>query len=98
MSAPSATNVNRDTTAADYLNWLRQWALSQQAINSAGTTFTPNYIMQQNDIIDISDSVSIGPVEPAADTIDIGDSMTLTTQNTGTFKYDTAEYNFGDYA
>lgn len=90
----STTNVNRDTTAADYLNWLRAWAQSQQAAGTAGTVFTPNYILQTGDSLVLSDSVSLGPVEPASDNLVLTDSMSLTTVNVGAFVIGTAQIGF----
>ena len=80
MSA-SATNVNRDTTAADYLNWLRLYAQSQQAAGTAGSSFTPNYILQFADGFTLSDSVALGPVETMTDSFVLTDAVTLTTSD-----------------
>lgn len=77
MSA-SATNVARDTTSADYLNWLRLYAQSNQADQTAGTNFTPEYILQIGDTIDITDALSFGATESLADTIDITDALSVT--------------------
>ncbi|HJU13654.1 MAG TPA: hypothetical protein VJ792_04285 [Candidatus Nitrosotalea sp.] len=77
MSA-SATNVARDTNAVDYLSWLRLYVQSNQAAQTAGTNFTPEYIMQVGDTIDITDAVSLGALESVSDTIDITDSFTVT--------------------
>lgn len=90
----SSTNVVRDTTGADYLNWLRQWAQSQQAAGAAGTVFTPSYILQPSDSFVLSDSVSLGPVEAANDNLVLTDSVNLTTVNVGAFVIGTAQIGF----
>ena len=72
--------------------------MSQQAAGAAGSNFTPEYIFQFADGINITDSVSLGPVEPASDGIDITDSVSMTSQNTGTFLIDSAQIDFSDMA
>jgi len=96
MSSLSSTAVNRDTTAVDYLNYLRQYASSQQALNSAGSNITQDYILQLSDVIDITDTLVLGSVESLANTIDITDTVTQTSQTTGTFLIDTAKIDFSD--
>lgn len=95
----SSTNVVRDTTGSDYLNNLRLTDQSIQAGNTAQTNYTPLYIIQEGDVVDITDSVSNnGNQQSQADTIDITDSVSETNQNTGTFLIDTAKIGFADLA
>ncbi len=76
----SATNVNRETTAADYLNWLRIYQQQMQAKNSAGTNFTPDYILIISDTINITDTLSNNAnLQTFADTINITDTSLVLT-------------------
>lgn len=95
----SATNVVRDTTAADLLNGVRMQQASDLTGNQAQSSPILVYQIPQIDTADITDSVSTNPnIENLADTVDITDNVNNATQNTGTFVYDTAKYDFGDYA
>ena len=96
----SATNVYRDTTAADLLNNQRMQLLSQITPSGSGANnFTPDYVLPINDIIDITDSVTLnGGLQSPSDVIDITDSVTATFQNSGTFLIDSAEIDFSDVA
>lgn len=74
----SATNVYRDTTAADLLNNERMKLLSQITPSGSGANnFTPDYVLPVSDIFDITDSVTLnGGLQSPADTLDITDSVT----------------------
>ena len=62
-------------------------------------SFTPDYVLPVNDILDITDSVTLnGGLQSPADTVDITDSVTATFQNGGTFEIDHGLIGFSDIA
>lgn len=87
----------RDSESADYLNAIRKHQAENKSGNTSAENFTPEYIIEFFNQINISNSLSLnGNKHEFANQINISNSFTNTPQNTGTFLIDTAKIDFSD--
>ena len=87
----------RDSESADYLNALRKHQAENKSGNTSAENFTPEYIIEFFNQIDISNSVTLnGNKHEFSNQLNISNSFTNTEQATGTFVVDTAKVDFSD--
>lgn len=93
------TNSYTDSNSADYLNAIRQNQIDQRNANRSQESITLNWLIQIFNNFTFTNTVNIdSSTQTISNILNLSNSVTQTSQTTGTFLIDTAKIDFSDVA